>query len=142
MNERAEPEAVEDRQYRQHRVALGHLDPGRDLHALADEVVVREHDPLRLSGRAARVEERGELPRRRRRRRCRRVLLSHQLRPPADALIRRDARDLAPACQPERGTLHDGEVVRDPRQDDRLERRPRFGLGEAVVERVERQGEA
>ncbi len=57
----AQPEAVEDGQHRQDRVALAHARPGGARHAFRDEVAVGEHDALRQPRGAAGEEDRGRV---------------------------------------------------------------------------------
>ncbi len=75
-------------------------------------------------------------------RRRRRMLLRHQPRPPLHVGVRRDARDLAPARQPEPEPLRRREAVGDAGEDESLEPRPRADLRKGAVERVERQRDA
>ena len=69
------------------------------------------------------------------------MAVRHQRRPPLDRRIRRNAH-LAPALEPITETLRRRHVVGDPREHERLERRPGADTRELVIESVERERDA
>lgn len=112
----AESETMEDRQDRQDRIGRAELSPGGGLHALRNEIAMRQHDALGPPRGAAGKQDRGRIMRAACGCRRRRMSRGQQFAPPKYPRVGRNRRNMPALAQPENQPLGRRQIVTHARQ--------------------------